>query len=409
MRVLLIDDDKAFRHLMEGMLSFGWPGSKIAHYDPAASGRPGPEFDLAQFDLVFLDYQLGADDGLEWLREFKSRASCPPTVMLTGQGNESVAVRAMKLGAADYLSKLEITNEALARIVQEAADSRRQESNSTLWQALPQVPQKRADLAVRIEGYRLVREVGQGAVSRVYLLNPEAGGAPVIAKVLLEELVRDEETMARFLKEHEIVGRIKSAHVARIFRYGFSDDGVYILMEYLSGGDVRTYFTDQVVDQGRILMIFRQLLVALRDIHSAGVVHRDLKPHNIMFRADGSVAMVDFGVAKVIDEPRVTQQGTLLGTPVYMSPEMILGRPVDARSDLYSAGIVLYKMLAKRAPFEGDSLDEIITQHVSAPVPPLPRSHEEFQPLIDALLAKNPDERPSSADGVLRFIDELYF
>ncbi len=409
MRVLLIDDDAAFRHLMEGMLSFGWPGTEIQHYDPAASGRPGPEFALSGFDLVFLDYRLGDQDGLEWLTEFKARPGCPPTIMLTGQGSEAVAVRAMKLGADDYLPKQGLSGESLTRVVQEAAQVRREQSATTLREPLSAPAKEARNGLPRIEGYRLMREVGEGAASRVYLVEPEGGGDPVIAKVLLEELVRDEDSLARFLKEYEIVGRIKSDHVAKIFSYGFSDDGVYILMEYLSGGDVRTYFTERQVDQGRILMIFRQLMMALRDIHAAGVVHRDLKPHNIMFRSDGGLAMVDFGIAKVLSEPTVTQQGTLLGTPLYMSPEMILGNPVDARSDLYGAGIVLYKMLAKRAPFEAGSAAEIMQMHVSAPAPALPRSHDEFQPLIDVLLAKQPDERPSSADDVLQFIDRLFY
>ena len=409
MRVLLIDDDIAFRHLMAGMLAFVCPEAQVEHYDPADRGRPGAEFGLSAFDLVFLDYRLGQEDGLEWLREFKSRPGCPPTVIMTGQGNESVAVRAIKLGAADYLAKQRISGDVIARVVQEAMDARKEQAGSTLRMDAPPAEEHIPDGELRIEGYRVIRELGEGAASRVHLIVAEAGGDPIVAKVLLEDRIQDHDYLARFLKEYEIVGRIKSPYVAKIFNYGFSDSSAYILMEYLPGGDLRDYFTTRLVDQGRILGIFRQVLMALGDIHGAGVVHRDLKPHNIMFRDDGSVALVDFGIAKILGEPGMTQHGTLLGTPAYMSPEMITGGMVTARSDLYSAGIMLYQMLAKTAPFQGSSAHEILQQHVSAPVPPLPRSQDDFQGLVDVLLAKDPDARPASAAATLQFIDEMFY
>ncbi len=409
MRVLLIDDDIAFRQLMAGMLAFACPGANVEHYDPVEKGRPAAGFGLAAFDLVFLDYRLGQEDGLEWLREFRTKPGCPPTVIMTGEGNETVAVRAMKLGAADYLSKQRISGEVIARVVQEAMEARKEQANSTVRLDAPAAAEPPPPTELRIEGYRIIREIGEGAASRVHLVVPEAGGEPIVAKVLMEDLIQDQDTLARFLKEYQIAGLIKSPHVAKIFNYGFSDTSAYILMEYLPGGDVRDYFTTRMVDQGRILGIFRQVLMALGDIHAAGVVHRDLKPHNIMFRNDGSVALVDFGIAKILGEPGMTQHGTLLGTPMYMSPEAITGGVVSPRSDLYSAGVMLYQMLAKTAPFQGSSAQEILHQHVNAPVPPLPRSQDDFQGLIDVLLAKDPDARPASAEATLEFIEQMFY
>jgi len=227
--------------------------------------------------------------------------------------------------------------------------------------------------------------------------------------VLFEHLVHDSDFLQRFLREYQIVGRIDSPYVGKVFGYGFSDNSAYILMEYLNGGDVRTYFTGNYVDQVQILRILRQVLMALRDIHAAGVIHRDLKPHNVMFREDQSLAMVDFGIARIVDDPGITLAGTLLGTPIYMSPEVIRGCPADQRSDLYSAGIMLYQMVAKALPFTGSSAAEIIDKHMNAAPPPLPRAHDEFQPLIDALLAKDPDQRPQSAEAALRLIEELFY
>ena len=406
MRVLLIDDDPASRHFIAAMIASSWPEAIVEHYDLEAKGRPGAEFPLATFDLVLLDYRLGQDDGLDWLQDFKLRPNCPPTVILTGEGNETVAVRAMKLGADNYLSKQQLSKNALAEVVQDAMHVRMHQAGSTQQMDAPVV---RPNAEFHLSGYRLLGELGRGAASRVCLVVPEGGGEPLVAKVLLEELVQDHDFLARFLNEHKIAAMIKSDYVGKIFNYGFSDTSIYILMEYLRGGDLRRYFTDRHVSQGQILTIFRQVLMALRDIHAVGVVHRDLKPHNVMFRGDGSVALVDFGIAKIIDEPGITRQGTFLGSPTYTSPEMILGRPVDARSDLYSAGIMLYKMLTKNLPFQGNSAQEIARQHISAPVPPLPRSQDEFQPLIDGLLAKNPDARLASADAALKFINKVFY
>src|SRR5688500_16559705 len=398
MKVLLIDRDAGFRQALSGIFSATWPGARIEHYDPEG-GRPGPGFALADFDLVLLDNRLGAEDGLDWLKDFTARPGCPPTVMLARQGSENVAVRAMKLAACDYLPKQLLTRQSLEQIVTQALGARAQVAAAPA--PSPAMPQ--------IEGYRLVREVGAGAVSRVYLMQPEAGGEPVIAKVLYEHLVHDSDFLERFLREYQILGRIKSPYVGRVFGYGFSDNSAYLLMEYLSGGDVRAYFTGNYVDQVRILRIFRQVLTALQDIHAAGVIHRDLKPHNVMFREDQSLAMVDFGIAKVIGLPGITLEGTLLGTPIYMSPEVIRGRPADPRSDLYSAGVMLYQMIAKAPPFSGAAAIDIIEQHLNAAPPPLPRAHDEFQPLVDTLLAKDPDQRPASAEAALRLIEQLFY
>jgi DNA-binding NarL/FixJ family response regulator len=420
MRVLLIDRDARFRSEVTGIFASTWPGSEIEHYDPEVSGRPGPAFALSQFDLVILDNRLGSEDGLDWLRDFTARPGCPPTVMLAGQGSENVAVRAMKLGAYDYLPKQLLTRESLEQIVTQALGARGSAARAdatldmrTPGAKPPPAPAPGAPAAAggppQIEGYRLVREVGSGAVSRVYLMQPEAGGAPVIAKVLFEHLLHDSDFLERFLREYQILGRIKSPYVGRVFGYGFSDNSAYLLMEYLSGGDVRAYFTGNYVDQVRILRIFRQVLTALKDIHAAGVIHRDLKPHNVMFREDQSLAMVDFGIAKVLDMPGITLEGTLLGTPIYMSPEVIRGLPADPRSDLYSAGVMLYQMIAKKPPFSGSAAMDIIEQHLNAAPPPLPRAHDEFQPLVDTLLAKDPDQRPASAEAALQLIEQLFY
>lgn len=409
MRVLAIDDDESYRLLLARMLQLAVPQARLDAYDPV-NGLPGEGFDLAAYDLVLLDYRLGAENGLDWLRRFKQRGHCPAVVMLTGEGSENVVVQAIKAGADDYLPKERLDRDELKRVVGDAMTAKGlQSDHQTVRLDTRAIASGDARSGLKIEGFRWVRDLGEGAVSRVYLVAPESGGTPIAAKVMREELIHDSDFLARFLREYEIFGRIRSRHVGRIFSYGFSDHSAYILMEYLGGGDVRTYFARNYVNQGKTLSIFRQLLTALSDVHAAGIVHRDLKPHNVMFREDGSLAMVDFGIAHILDEPGITLHGTLLGTPSYMSPETIAGKPVDVRSDLYSAGVLLYQILAKRPPFEADTPGELLQKHLHEEPPALPRAQDEFQPLIDALLAKDPDRRPVSAGATLALIDALYF
>jgi serine/threonine protein kinase/CheY-like chemotaxis protein len=409
MKVLLIDDDDLFAEIAAGMLVAIRPDIEVEYLNPLIKGRPGADFPLSQFAFILLDYQLGVGNGLDWLREFKVRAGCPPVIMLTGQGDENLAVAAIKAGADDYQPKMSISPAVLERVVSEALVSRALSRDQTV--RLDKAEIERGDplAGVRIEGYRVTRELARGTTGRVFLVAPEAGGPSIVAKVLFAELMHEQDFLARFLREYRIVGSIRSPYVGRIFDYGSSNSTAYILMEYLAGGDLRSYFSERQVNQGRILTIFRQVMVALRDIHAAGVVHRDLKPQNIMFRHDRSVAVVDFGIAKKMGAPDSTGEGEILGTPNFLSPEAIRGGPVDGRTDLYSAGAMLYQLVAKSPPFRGDTAAQVLQAHLDAPVPRLPRSMEEFQPLIDLLLQKDPADRAASAGDVVEFIDRHYY
>jgi len=151
----------------------------------------------------------------------------------------------------------------------------------------------------------------------------------------------------------------------------------------------------------------RSLAKGLSAIHARGVVHRDLKPSNIMFRADDTLALADFGISKrMSDTLDLTAQFGAVGTPNYISPEQALGRPLDPRSDLYSAGVIFFELLTGRKPFQADSVEGLIYQHVHAPTPRLPRPLAPVQPLVDMLLAKHPDDRLASADELLCSLDE---
>src|SRR5205814_3217024 len=153
-------------------------------------------------------------------------------------------------------------------------------------------------------------------------------------------------------------------------------------------GDLHKRLTGRAMEPGEALRIFRELMFALGDIHEKGILHRDLKPQNLMFRQDGTLAILDFGIAKDIAAVDRTNAGEILGTPRYMSPEQVQGRALDLRTDIYSAGVLLYQMMTGRHLYEGDTAVEVALHHLSTPAPPLPEHLAAYQRLMDKLLEK---------------------
>ena len=256
-----------------------------------------------------------------------------------------------------------------------------------------------------IRGYTVERKIGEGGTAQVYLARREGDELQVVLKVLLPELASDAAVVSRFMQEFSLIQQIKSAHVTRIFDLNYDSGNAYLAMEYFGAGDLR----DRIIAGGmppvRSLKIFAQIARALGAIHDAGVVHRDLKPHNIMFRDEGHLAIVDFGGAKSLGETAgFTKVGHVIGTPNYMSPEQITGAKVDLRSDLYSLGVILHLLLTGQTLYMAASPTELMEMHLSAPIPHLPEELNGFQKLLNRLVAKDPDERFQSARELYAYI-----
>ena len=178
-------------------------------------------------------------------------------------------------------------------------------------------------------------------------------------------------------------------------------------MEYFPLGDLRARMR-RSLDPGIAIYYLRQIAAGLEAIHRVGIVHRDLKPDNIMVRADGMVAIADFGIAKQVSM-LITDTGAdeIVGTPYYLSPEQVLGKPVDARTDLYSLGVMAYEMLTGQKPYTANTAQELLDKHLHAPLPQLPPAHQRLQPVLDGLLAKDPADRFESAGALLDTLDQL--
>ncbi|OGA69069.1 MAG: hypothetical protein A3G81_02475 [Betaproteobacteria bacterium RIFCSPLOWO2_12_FULL_65_14] len=402
MRLLIIDDDEDLRSLIAHYLKQEWPQAEVELFDPLDRAMPDESFPLGSYDVVILDYLLGRGDGLQWLANFKRRADCPKILFLTGAGNEIIAVRAMKAGADDYQRKQELTRARLIAAVRDLSADAVEKTVSP--ELAARMEGQTLGARVRIPGIKVLHLIGEGGMSRVYLASRERDDEPLVVKILRSEVTSDGRALARFMEEYALVERIQSRHVARIHDHGTSEDHAYLVMEFFEGGDLNKRLAGKALPPAECLRLFRELMLALGDIHEQGILHRDLKPQNLMFRNDGSLAIVDFGIAKHIDAVDMTAHGEILGTPRYMSPEQVQGKVLDLRTDIYSAGVLLFQMLSGQHLFEGDSAVEVALQHLNTPPPALPDELAPYQRLLDKLLEKDRDARFRNADEVLGYL-----
>jgi CheY-like chemotaxis protein/tRNA A-37 threonylcarbamoyl transferase component Bud32 len=407
MRVLIIDDDGDLRGLLARYIRQRWKDAAVDEFDPLERDIPGEDFPLGSYDVVILDYMLGRGDGLEWLQRLKQRADCPKVLFLTGAGNEIIAVRAMKAGADDYQRKQEMTREKLITSLHElTADAVEKTVTPEL---AARLEGHNLGARIRIPGINVLRLIGEGGTARVYLASREGDDEPLVVKILRREIVSDRNALARFMEEYSLIERIQSRHVARIHGHGDTEGHAYLVMEFFEGGDLNKRLDGKPLPAPEAMRLFRELMFALGDIHEKGILHRDLKPQNLMFREDGSLAIVDFGIAKHIDAVDRTNAGEVLGTPRYMSPEQVQGRALDLRTDVYSAGVLLYQMLTGRHVFEGDTAVEVALQHLNTPPPPLPEPLRAYQRLLDKLLEKDREGRFRNADEVIGFLSRKFY
>ncbi|MGH8176039.1 MAG: serine/threonine protein kinase [Steroidobacter sp.] len=254
-----------------------------------------------------------------------------------------------------------------------------------------------------IEGYRFLQTIARSPKSEIHVAHSVELSHNVAIKVLRTGLfsTADAGEEERFERERELLMRIKHRAIVDVYDWGHGEDFRYIVTEYFPSGSLELRIRNLMTSRDSI-DIFLQIAGALTVVHAAGLCHRDLKPANVMMRQDGRIVLIDFGLAKRVDNAtQLTSAGEVRGSPYYISPEQAEGAPVDQRSDLYSLGIMFYEMLTGQRPFRGSSIIAIIQSHRNDPIPVLPPEHRRFQRLIDGLLAKNPAERFPSAAAAL--------
>jgi DNA-binding response OmpR family regulator len=453
-RVLVVDDDRRYGEWLRHHLDVLCPEASVSMLNLEEFERWCTTFSGRDCDLLMLAASFGASPedpgahGLTLLRRLREQPATPAVIALADAGNELTAVRALQLGAVDYLPKRLLTPERLSTAVRvalrrvERRVARRLASLANLSRdgdfngsnaaertappaaagaAEPGQPGAAAEAPTLqpvgiaallttntefIPGYTLRLKIGESEKAVVYLASSVHRGHNVALKV--SKTLRDEAAGRQFLeREYTAVMAVRSPLVVEIYDYGIHGGFEYLAMEYLPRGDLKARI-QRGVSEHEALHYVAQIAAALRVVHEAGLVHRDLKPPNVMLRDNDSVALIDFGLARSIDGGTVsTHTGVLLGSPYYMSPEQAQGEGLDARSDFYSLGVICYELLTGQKPYIGATAMEVLQQHVSAPLPTLPADLSRYEPFLVRLMAKSRGERFANAAEIIAAITAL--
>ena len=461
--MLVVEDDVRYAEWLRHHLDVLCPSASVSILNLAEFERWCATFSGRDCDLLLLACRFGSSPedpnspGLTLLRRLQNQPAAPSVIAIAEDGNELTAVRSMQLGALDYLPKKLLSAERLSTAVLVALRRVERRVQKRL-ASLEHMERDRAAHAARsaasgrggdavagtvppgneppaekpatsgtlqppgvvalltapagedfIPGYTLRLKVGESEKAAVYLASSAARGHNVALKV--SKTLRDDAAGRQFLeREYTAQQAIKSPLVVEIYDYGIHAGFEYLAMEYLPRGDLKARIA-RGVSEREALQYLRRIAEALQVVHQAGLVHRDLKPPNVMLRENDAVDLIDCGLARQIDggstSVKTGQTGVLRGSPYYMSPEQALGDQLDGRSDFYSLGIILYEMLTGQKPYTGGTALDVLQQHVSAPPPQLPDTLARYQPLLTLLLAKSRTERFATAAEIINAADGL--
>lgn len=260
---------------------------------------------------------------------------------------------------------------------------------------------------LELPGYQIIKELGRGGMARVYLALHEGLDRHVAIKVMYPNLSADSTFSDRFLREARIVARLNHPNIITVFDVGVHKRFHYLAMEYLPGDTLGDKIKQGIAPR-QALLLLKQIAMGVRVAHDKGFIHRDIKPENILFREDGTPVITDFGVARAEQSStQMTEAGTIIGTPHYMSPEQAQGYEIKPNSDIYSLGIVFYEMLTGDVPYRADSTVAVMYKHVNSPIPELSGKLGIFQTLLNRLMAKTSDARYQGAGDIISDIELL--
>ena len=264
--------------------------------------------------------------------------------------------------------------------------------------------------------YKIVEHLGRGGMAEVYKGYQESLDRHVAIKLMHSFLAEDQDFLGRFQREARAMAALNHPNIVSVYDFDVQNETYYIVMEYVSGGTLKDRLEALALKGERLslataVQIVLEIADALSYAHSRSMVHRDIKPGNIMINADGRAVLTDFGIAKILSGPSYTATGAMIGTPAYMSPEQGLGQPGDERSDLYSLGVLFYQMATGRLPYDADTPLAVVLKHVSDPIPSLesfnPDIPHAVQELIYTSMAKKPEQRFQSAHEMAKELREL--
>jgi hypothetical protein len=376
-----------------------WPAAKLEVHDLAAYGKPPADFRWDRYAHLLIDDEYLRKEGLLWLSEIRTKPNFPKIVRVLpepGRPNPPAEIEDKASQTAGSVPVHKPENKSSSRpaatpdspsMIARADARRLADAESVLKSA-------------GITGFTPIKPLGSGATANVCLCE-RPDKEQVVLKVLKSEGSGDSDLLSRFVQEYFAASSIDSPYVAKVFEHGVTDSHAYIVLEYFSAGDLRARMARDRPSVEEAFIIIGSMLSALVSVHAGGIIHRDLTPANVMFRDDGTIALVDFGSARRDADPVAkTLAGVVIGTPYYLSPEQALGGTADERSDLYSVGVMLYELLTGQRMYAAASLVALFEMHKTAPIPKLPENLARHQRFLERLVSKKPDERyPSAAEA----------
>ncbi len=258
-------------------------------------------------------------------------------------------------------------------------------------------------VGARLGRYRVTASLGRGGMAEVFRASDEQLGREVAIKVVLPAFVSEPQFLQRFLREARVVASLEHPNILPIYDFGEQDGLPFLVMPLIGGGTLADRLEGRSLDPRRVATWVRALAAALDAAHGAGVLHRDVKPGNVLVGRGDHLFLADFGIARLCDATRLTRTGMVVGTPVYMAPEVAGGKPAEAASDRYSLAVMTYEMLAGEPPFDGENVLSILHQHATRPVPPITGRFDDLGAGVDRVLesglAKQPAGRPASCSA----------
>ena len=403
-RILILEPDNKVRSTLLRYAVKGWQGAAVQSTSGSLVDALDDPARLKSFDVLLVGCDFSRDGTaenptLQALRALAADPGNPAVILLTSKGSEYTAVQAIKSGAFDYVPKALLGREQVLSAIQRAMLHRKglvgsREGNVTG--------------VVRLFGYDMRRCLATHESVSVHVAFSAERGKEVVLKILHRgrgALSRD-ASFERFVTEFKLLYDIEDHAVAGIYDFRVTSQYCYIAMEYFPLGHLGTQL-DTRLSPVEALHFAREIARGLSIIHTAGVIHRDLKPGNIMLRDDDSVALIDFGISHSAHVARPDgSQDEVVGTPYYISPEQAAGAPTDERTDLYALGVILFQMLTGEKPYVGATTAEILEQHRNAALPQLEPELAVYQPLLNKLLAKDPAQRFGSAREVLEALEQ---
>ena len=404
-RVLIIDSHRDSGMDLAQKVCLALPDAAVTFHTRAMAGDELGI--LKEYSVIVLSCRHEAEsaqpaaDCLGELKTLRAQPDCPPVVAIAAGDDSQRAAAVIKAGAFDCVARENLSPATLAASLRQALKRQRGE----LAQARRTRTQQPYPLG--IPGYRIIKTIVRSDRSAVYRAHSEKLRREVALKVLSvpdgEDRAREEAD--RLKREYDIIVTLSHPAIVPIYEFGSTRDSSYIATEYFAHGSLKDRLKTRLsVDE--CVGYFKQIANALRALHAAGVFHRDLKPANVMRRADDSLVLIDFGLARRVESSTImTAAGEVRGSPYYMSPEQAEGKPLDERSDLYSLGVMFFEMLAGTKPYNGHNVYQILQSHIHGDIPRLPEHAEQYQRIIDRLMAKDANDRYASATAALLAVE----